>query len=411
MAVTKGYDIVIVGGGIIGLTIARELVHRGIKNIAILEKEPSLGMHASGRNSGVLHAGIYYAADSMKARFCARGARMMKEYAAARSIPVLNTGKIIVAQTAAETSQIQFLYERSLANGIRVEKISASRVAELEPAARTVEVALYSPDTSVIDSKGVLEGLRQDLLAAGVTLGLSDEALEINPQQRLIKTRFSPLSFGHLVNAAGMHADRLAHQMGVGLKYRLLPFRGSYQKLRNEAARAVRGLIYPVPDLSLPFLGVHLTRTIKGDVLAGPTAMPAFGREHYNAWEGIGWKELPQLGFDFASMLIGNCNHLGEHVASEIRKRIPGGMYNALRSLMPSLRPDDLISNAKEGLRAQLFNTQTRKLEMDFVIESGPHSTHILNAVSPGFTASMAFAEMVADRVLGLSSSQAVVHG
>jgi (S)-2-hydroxyglutarate dehydrogenase len=407
----RRFDIIIVGGGIVGLTIARELVRRGVHDVVILEKEPSLGVHASGRNSGVLHAGIYYVADSLKARFCARGARLMREYATLRSIPWRPCGKVIVATTSEQLPQLDALEQRARSNGIRVERVSSSRLAEIEPAARTVDFALHSPDTATIDSKAVLEALREDLTAAGVTFRFSTRAIRIDAGARTIQTDGGKIQYGHLINAGGLHADTLAHQCGAGSDYVLLPFRGAYQKLRPEAAARIRGMIYPVPDPALPFLGVHLTRTMTDDVLVGPTAMPAFGRENYQGLKGIAWAELPSLAARLARMVIGNRDHLLSHVGQEISKQFPHGLYKTARALMPSLQPGDLISNAKVGLRAQLMDLRTMKLVMDFVIEQGPHSTHVLNAVSPGFTASMAFAETVVDYALCGQAPKAAAHG
>jgi L-2-hydroxyglutarate oxidase len=188
--------------------------------------------------------------------------------------------------------------------------------------------------------------------------------------------------------------------MGVGDEYRILPFRGRYRKLKPEAASRIRGLIYPVPDPRLPFLGVHLTKSITGEVWVGPTAEPALGRENYAGLSGIVWSELPHLLMDLSLMTLGNASGLAVHIWEEIKKKLPGGLLAAAQELVPSLKRSDLTGEFKSGLRAQLVDIRRHRLVMDFVVERGPHSTHILNAVSPGFTASFAFAAHVADFAL-----------
>jgi len=403
----KRCDVLIIGGGIVGLSIARELQRRGVHSITVLEKESRLGVHASGRNSGVLHAGLYYASDTLKAKTCARGARLMREYATARHIRMQPTGKVIVSSGPEERESMEALFERAVKNGIRVERINAARLKELEPAAYAQDGALYSPDTATIDSMAVLESLRRDLLSDGFIVLLSEPLLAIDASARIARTTHDEWNYQHLLNASGLYADRWAHAMDVGLQYSLLPFRGGYHKLASPIADQIRGLIYPVPDPRLPFLGVHFTRTVDGDVLVGPTAEPALGRENYSGLSGLAWRELPTLLKHLSGMLIKNRNGLWTHVKSEMGKRMPGGFYRCARRLVPSLRPEDLIPGAKVGLRAQLLNLRTMQLVMDFVIESGPGSTHILNSVSPAFTASFAFAEMAADRILGQQDTHA----
>lgn len=384
-----------------GLAIARELSRRGVKGIALLEKEKTLGVHASGKNSGVLHAGIYYATDSLKARFCAQGAHLLKSYAASHGIALVPTGKVIVAAREEELGPLEALYQRALQNGIRVEKIPADRLKDIEPCARTVGWALYSPDTAVIDSKGVLQALHKDLTAQGVHIALGEPVQEIRPEQKSIVTSQGTWSYGHLINAAGLQADKLAHQMDAGLSYRIVPFRGRYRKLRQEASDKIRGLIYPVPDPRLPFLGVHFTKSVSGDVWVGPNAELAFGRENYGALSGIDWAELPVLLNDLLQMILRNANGLTRHLGDELRKKMPGGLLSAARALVPTLRAQDMDEPTKCGLRAQLVDIQNYRLVMDFVVERGPDSTHVLNAVSPGFTASFAFAAYVANVVFG----------
>ncbi len=400
MSRTRTCDVLIIGGGIIGLTVARELLHRGIKRITILEKEESLGRHASGHNSGVLHAGIYYSSDSLKARFCAKSAQQIKAFAAERALPVSATGKVLCATEESHLPALEALYNRSLANGIRVEKIDCAQLKSIEPMARTVSWALYSPDTAVINPVQVLLAIAQDIQDSGAVLEMASPARTLSPTHRTVETDKGVWSYGHLINAAGLHADRFAHQYGVGEQFRILPFKGCYRKLTAQAAQKFKTLIYPVPDSRLPFLGVHLTKSVSGDVWVGPTADPAFGRENYAGMQGITWNELPVLMADLLRMTLKNASGLGRHMREELEKKLPGGLLKAVRALAPDLQANDFSAETKIGMRAQLIHAENAQLVMDFVVESGRDSTHVLNAVSPGFTASFAFAEYIADQMM-----------
>jgi L-2-hydroxyglutarate oxidase LhgO len=393
----RSHDFVVIGGGIVGLTVARELSRRKAGSICLLEKEPEFGLHASGRNSGVLHAGIYYSPDSLKARFCSRGAKAMMDYAEEQGIPMQRVGKVIVASTAEDVPTVKKLYERARANGIRADLVDERRLKEIEPEAKTCEIALYSPDTAIIDSKAVLKALEKEILSSRITMVKNTRALRI--RGRSIHVKDGPIAFGHLINAAGLHADRVAHAMGTGERYSILPFKGIYRKLRPEIASRFRGLIYPAPDLSVPFLGVHTLKTTAGEVMAGPTAIPAFGRENYGILSGIDGNS-PRIALDLAALFLKNTGGFRKMMWQEVARYDARNFLKAVQALVPFLRQEDLLGVGKIGLRAQLFDRKEKKLVMDFVIEDGPHSTHVLNAISPAFTSSTVFAEMVVDRAL-----------
>jgi len=280
-------EILVVGGGIIGLTVARELVAQGRDGIVILEKEPELGLHASGRNSGVLHAGIYYAPDTMKARSCLAGNRLMRAYCKERGLPILESGKVVVARDESELPALQELHRRATANGARVELVDEAQLAEIEPLGRTAGRALFSRDTAIVDPKAVLASLRAELEASGRVRILTGRAFTGLAAARVAATTGGPVAYGRLVNAAGAHCDRVARHFGLARDYRLIPFKGIYRKLRPGASFQVNGNIYPVPDIRNPFLGVHFTRSVHGDVYVGPTAIPAFGRENYGVLSGM----------------------------------------------------------------------------------------------------------------------------
>jgi L-2-hydroxyglutarate oxidase LhgO len=281
--------------------------------------------------------------------------------------------------------------------------LDEKRLRDIEPEATTSGRALYSPDTAVIDAKAVLRSLHAENAAAGARLVTSSEVRAIDPAARIVRTKGLELGYGFLVNAAGLHADRIAHIVGAGLRYRILPFKGIYHKLRPEAATRYRGSIYPVPDLSVPFLGVHITRTVSGEVTLGPTAIPAFGRENYAGFAGFDLREAPAMARDLALMMISNRDGFGRMVFQEVGRYRSSAFTAAARALSPSLSAEDIVPSDKVGIRAQLFDRKEKKLVMDLVIEEGDRSLHVLNAISPAFTGSLAFAEIVADRILGES--------
>ena len=396
---SKPYDFVIIGGGVVGLTVARDLALKRLGRVCILEKEKKIGAHSSGRNSGVLHAGIYYPPDSLKAKVCVSGARRMFDYALEHGIPVKKTGKVIVATDPRNVSQIDVLYERALANGVRVEKIDPARLKQIEPEAHTFEKALYSPDTAVIDPKKTLEKIEEEIKNLGVHLDKQAEARGFQMSRKTVRTASCEYSYGHLINAAGLHADKIAHAMGVGTRYRILPFKGIYRKLIPSAATRFRASIYPVPDPEMPFLGVHITRTIDDEVMLGPTAIPALGRENYGLFKGLDLRESPAMFGTLALMVARNTHGFANMVREEFLKYGKSRFLKAVRKLAPALQSEDILPSDKIGIRAQLVDIRAKKLVMDLVIEKGPDSTHILNAISPAFTSAFSFAEVITDQI------------
>jgi L-2-hydroxyglutarate oxidase LhgO len=380
-------EVLIVGGGIVGLTLARELAAAGRGEIVVLEKEPELGRHASGRNSGVLHAGIYYTPDSMRARSCLAGNRLMRAYCREKGLPLLEPGKVIVAREEAELPVLEELYRRATANGARVEFVDEQQLADLEPSARTFQKALYARDTAVVDPRAVLQSLRKDLEASGAVrivtgcqfLGLASPSVALTTRGRMAFQRF--------VNAAGAYCDVVARPFGVGREYRLIPFKGIYRKLRHGASLRVNGNIYPVPDIRNPFLGVHFTRSVHGEVYLGPTAIPAFGRENYGILSGA--------GLEGASILLAEArlfftNPKFRQVAiTEPRKYVPSFFNRDAARMVKSFDPAEFEGAEKVGIRPQLVDRRTGELVMDFVVQARDGAVHVLNPISPAFTSSM----------------------
>lgn len=392
------FDFIIVGAGIIGLTLARELALQKAGTIAVVEKESSVGQHASGRNSGVAHAGIYYPPNSLKSKLCLEGHRLLLEYVESNNLPILKCGKVIVASSPERVETLTMLFDRAKQVGATVEKVSLDELRELEPLAKSHEFALWSPKTAVIDSKAVLKKLTLELKDLGVTIIYGEEVVEINPQARLIETSAGTrLGYGFLYNTAGVFADRVAQWFDVGRKYRIMPFKGLYWKSSEDFEKKVQRLIYPAPDVRMPFLGVHITRTVDGHVLFGPTAIPAFGRENYSLVEGLDPEETPTIGWHLLKMLAANKQGFRQYVSEEISRYLPSNFFTEAQSLAPSLERKDIGDFYKVGIRAQLMDLEKNQLEMDFVVEKGKHSLHVLNAISPAFTSSFAMAKYLAD--------------
>ncbi|HKL49490.1 MAG TPA: L-2-hydroxyglutarate oxidase [Desulfuromonadales bacterium] len=384
---SRSCDILIVGAGIIGLTLARELVQSGHDDILIIDKEPEPGRHASGRNSGVLHAGIYYAPGSLRAVSCLQGNRLMKEYCRENDLPLLEAGKVIVARSEEELPTLEELYRRATENGTPVEFIDEKELAQIEPAARTVRNAIYSPETALVDPKSVLSSLRKDLECSGKVSILTDCAFQDLAEKKAIRTDRGRISFRYLINAAGAWCDRIARPFGVGLDYRLIPFKGLYHRLRESSECKVNGNIYPVPDIRNPFLGVHFSKSATGGVYLGPTAIPAFGRENYGLFEGID-SEAPKIIYEDALLFCTNPKFRSVAL-SEPKKYFPSAFYRDAEKLVKKLEPHDIERADKVGIRAQLIDWRNREMVMDFLVESGENSLHILNPISPAFTSSM----------------------
>jgi L-2-hydroxyglutarate oxidase LhgO len=384
----------VIGAGVIGVSIAQELRRRHRARVLVIEKEDSAGRHASGRNSGVLHTGVYYAAGSLKARLCVEGNRRMREYCLANRIPMVDKGKVIVTRHEGELPALHELHKRSQANGVRVSLIDQQAMREIEPCARTVGQALYVQDTAVVNPQKVMEAMVNEAAREGVEFRYGCGWLGAG-QNGSVDTSQGRIAYGHLVNCSGLFADRIAQAYGVGLQYRILPFRGQFYLLRPESKVKVNGNIYPVPDLRNPFLGVHFTRRPEGEVTVGPSALPLLGREQYRGFQGVNVSDSAAMVRYLARLFGRNLDHFRSIAWKEAAKMSRLGFYREAEGLAEGLEPRDLLPGKAPGIRAQLVNTNTAELLNDFVMEHGPKSTHVLNAVSPAFTSSLPFAEYV----------------
>ena len=394
-----GCEVLIVGAGITGLAAARELVSRGVDDILIIEKEQGLGAHASGRNSGVLHAGIYYSPGTNKARFCVEGNLLMKEYCRERGLTLKETGKVIVPDTDEKEEALGELKLRADSSGARSHLIDTKELLDLEPHAAPRAKALYSPDTAVVDPVQILGEIKRELEEGGrVRFLFGTSFLSLSGTDTAV-TSAGSIKFVRLVNAAGTFADRVAGAFGIGGNYRVLPFKGTYKKLKKEKSYLVRGNIYPVPDLRNPFLGVHFTRSVRDDVYIGPTAIPVLGREEYGFMDDLSLESLSIL-YREGVLFFANDGFRGAAL-TEIRKYSARNLLKEARGLLPGIGIDDIEDTPKCGIRPHLVDWDTKKLVTDFVVIKDGGSVHILNAISPAFTCSMSFARYTADTLLG----------
>lgn len=393
-------DITVVGGGIVGVAIARELrLRHPSLSVTVFDKEPTAAAHGSGRNSGVLHAGFYYSPDSLKARLTVRGNSLLREFITEAGLPLNQCGKVVVTRSEGEIPALEELARRSSINGAGAELISPAELRTIEPRARTFGRALWSPRTAVADPMAVSEAIRADAGRSGVDLTYGAKVTALRNGE--VVTASGVHRTGHIINCAGLHADRLAHQMGFGQRYRVLPFTGLYTYAPSLKG-FLRTHVYPVPDPANPFLGVHATVTVDGTVKIGPTAIPALSREAYRPLRDVNRRDLGEISRTLPLFALSRHHKTLRLLRSELPKYRTASLVRGAQQLVPDLPTSAFTTKGKPGIRAQLFDLENRRLEMDFVIEGDDHSTHILNAVSPGWTTSLAFAQHVVENHVAL---------
>jgi len=393
-------DFLVIGGGVIGVSIAKRLrtLHPD-SSVTLIEKEESCGLHASGRNSGVLHAGFYYSPDSLKAKFTRDGNALLTSYCREKRIPLNCCGKLVVAKDATELPALEELLKRGKTNGVKLEELSEQEAKEIEPRVKTHQRALFSPTTSTVDPKAVLQAMVTDAVSDGVQI--KSEVAFLGKTGRMIQTTECRYEAGYVINAAGLYADKIARQFGFSERYRILPFKGLYL-YSDEPPGALRTNIYPVPDLRNPFLGVHFTVTNEGKAKIGPTAIPALWREQYGGISRFSILEFIQIAARGLS-LLGNAGFEFRRLATEeVKKYSRRRMVSLASELVEGVKLENYSKWGKPGIRAQLLDIKKRRLEMDFVLEGDERSMHVLNAVSPGFTCSLPFADYVCDRIHAL---------
>jgi L-2-hydroxyglutarate oxidase LhgO len=390
-------DFLVIGGGVIGLNIARGL--RRVfpsASVRLIEKELNCGLHASGRNSGVLHAGFYYSPDSLKAKFTWSGNRLLSAYCEEKGIPLNKCGKLVVARDHSEHAGLDELLRRGGTNGIPLDSISEKEAKAIEPRVKTCERALFSPATSTVDPSLVMQAMKKDALDEGVQLHCGVRYVSLHKQQ--VTTTEGHYDAGYVVNAAGLYADRIARDFGFAERYRILPFKGLYL-YSNEPPGSIRTNIYPVPDLKNPFLGVHFTVAASGKAKIGPTAIPGLWREQYDGMANFQFNEFIEVAMRGLGLLASSKFDFKALALREAAKYSKFKMVSLASDLAEGVKPEHYQTWGKPGIRAQLLDIKQRKLEMDFVLEGDDRSMHVLNAVSPAFTCSLPFSEYVCERI------------
>ncbi|WP_420828701.1 L-2-hydroxyglutarate oxidase [Halomicrobium salinisoli] len=396
------HDVAVVGGGCVGLSVAKHLRERTDLDVAVLEKEHHLAAHQSGRNSGVLHPGFNYPPESRKAEFATEGTRRMKAYCAEHGVPCDELGVLVVAKTDAEEARLDALAAQAEANGVEYELLdSQPAIREHEPHA-VGQAALYAPEAASVDAQQYVYALAREIQAAGAELytGHAVEAIHRTGSGYRIETDKGPLEATYLVNAAGLHADELAHQLGVGEGYQIVPFRGEYYELRPGRRHLCRTMIYPTPNPDLPFLGVHYTRRTDGKVIIGPNAVLAFGREAYENTQFDLSDLFDTLTYGGFRKLLASRMMLSvalEELSKSYRK---GKFTEASQRLVPDVRQEDL-KRSYAGIRAQVVSDDG-DLVKDPLFVTTDDSIHVLNAVSPGLTSSLPFGDHIAERLEAL---------
>jgi L-2-hydroxyglutarate oxidase len=390
----RAWDVGVVGAGIVGCSIAREVkLRHPSKSVIILEKESRAGAHASSRNSGVIHSGINQKPGSLKAAMCVRGSTLLRDYCKESGIPMREVGTVVVARNDEESATIRELERRANANGVRgIRIVDVNELKRIEPYAAARE-ALISPRGAIVDSSRLVSSMAADAAGNGVSLVCDAKVEEIldKGDDLLVKTPRSDFHIRFLINCAGMYADQVAWMMNLGRDYFVVPFRGDYYRLRPERSYLVNSMIYPAPNLELPFLGIHLTRRTDGSVIVGPNASLALGRENYKDSE-INWGEAVRTisNIRFAR-LIADLDFL-RIAARELKLSISKKAFlEAAKALVPAITEDDLLQD-QSGMRAQMVDRKGHLVD-DFLFERTDKSFHVLNAVSPAMTCALSFAE------------------
>ena len=394
------FDFVIIGGGVTGCALARALAARASSaRIALIEKEPEVAAHASGRNSGVVHGGYNQKPGTLKARLCVEGNRRLKEYARSRNVPLAETGILVAARQASERSTLEELLRRGRENGVPgLKLVDGEELRGLEPNAAGAQ-GLHAPSGASVDPEALVRALAEDARRAGVSLLLGEEVrrLEERGSGFDLRTSRGAHRAKRLVNCAGQYADRIAHQLGAGLAYTIVPFRGEFYYIDDKKAGLIRSMIYSVPDIRYPFLGVHWTRTVHGKVKVGPNAVLALGREAYGTFD-VHPGDAVRMALDPRAWRMAASAEFRRLVSQNLRSSLSKREF--LRQAFTLVRGADASDFEKgpSGIRAQLVD-RDGKLVDDITIERKGDALHVLNAVSPGLTCCLPFADHLAAEI------------
>lgn len=389
-------DYLVIGGGIIGLNIAKTL-HEKEPNakITVIEKEVEVSMHSSGRNSGVLHAGFYYTANSLKAKFTKEGNAALKAFCKERGLAINECAKVVVAQDAKELEGLEELKRRGDINGVETSWLSEEELHVSYPLIKTYQKALFSPTTATVDPSAVTREFKKYIMEKGVVV-LTNTAYIRRLGDDEIQTSQGNIKYKKLINCAGLYADKIAQEFGFAQDFVIIPFKGIYLKDETNQC-ALPTNVYPVPNLANPFLGVHYTLTVKNEAKIGPTAIPAFWRENYKGFDNFKLAEMIQILYYEAKLFITNAFGFRALAFSEVKKYLKSHLLGLAKGLTHKIDTKGFDHWSTPGIRAQLLNTKTLELVQDFVVEGDARTVHVLNAVSPAFTSSMPFANWVVE--------------
>ncbi|RIK77623.1 MAG: L-2-hydroxyglutarate oxidase [Planctomycetota bacterium] len=390
-------DLIVVGGGIVGLATAYRFVHRFAgRTCRVLEKEAQLAFHQTGRNSGVLHSGIYYKPGSLKAKNCREGKLAMQAFCEAEGVPFEICGKVIVATSPEEIPRLEAIYQRGQANGVTCELIGRDRLLELEPHAAGLQ-AIHVPEAGIVDYRAVCERLAAHIRQAQgeITLRARVTSMHARGPEIVVRTTAGDFAARYVVNCAGLHSDRVARLSGSRPPVKIVPFRGEYFKLTAAAEPLVRNLIYPVPDPAFPFLGVHFTRMLRGGVECGPNAVLAFAREGYFKTT-VNLRDLAE-SLSYSGFLRVAAKYWRTGAGEMWRSVSKRAFVRALQRLVPEVRCEHLLP-APAGVRAQALDRDGSLVD-DFLIEAHDRVVNVLNAPSPAATSALSIGQTIVDRL------------
>jgi len=389
------YDYIIIGAGIIGLNIAKNLAERfPMASIVVLEKEKEVALHGSGRNSGVLHAGFYYTANSLKAKFTKEGNAALKDFCKERNLEVNPCAKIVVAQNEKELEGLYELKKRGDINGVELRLINEEELKKLYPNIKTHKEALLCPSTATVNPKKVTQEFAKVVQELGVELVL--DCKYEGSTKNVIRTSKGDYEGIQIINCAGLYADKIAKDFSFCKDFVIIPFKGIYLK-DKENISSLKTNIYPVPNLDNPFLGVHYTLTVDNEAKIGPTAIPAFWRENYKGLDNFKLGECLEILYYEAKLFLTNAFGFRDLAFSEVKKYSFKYLISLAKNLTQDMKHEGYDSWSTPGIRAQLLNKNTLELVQDFVVEGDKNSIHVLNAVSPAFTSSIPFANWVVE--------------
>ena len=392
-------DLLILGAGAVGISVGiAYLEDFPGSTVVIADKEDQIGKHASGRNSGVLHAGFYYSPESLKAKFCREGNMALRALVKKHGILLREVGKVVVTRNEEEDARLESLFQRGLHNKVELELLDESELSKYEPLALTKNRFLWSPSTAVSDPGLVIAALRKEFEKLGGKIHLT-EKINLKVSGNEVQDSNNKYDSKFIVNAAGAQADRISREIGVGLDYAMLPFMGVYRYTRQDQL-SLKRLVYPVPHPLNPFLGVHFTLTVDGLVKIGPTAIPIVGREQYSIREGWSIVDSVQALKSAAALVKGESHNLGSILKSEWPKIMLSKLVQESAELVPTAIGVKSWKKKPPGIRAQLVHLPSGKLEQDFVVRRHLNSVHVLNAVSPGWTSAIPFGKWLVEKYL-----------